>query len=104
MIIVERTMLVQQEHADAFAGIFTAECPMAKIQGFIRRSVFRKSLEDGHEQFIIYAMFEDEIALKRWSDSDAPKQERELRKDLFAYLISETMNRVQLVKELLPEM
>ena len=103
MVIVERTMLVKQEHADAFSGIFTAECPMAKIQGFIRRSVFRKVLQDGHEQFIIYAMFEDETALKRWSESDAPKRERELRKDLFGYLISETKNQVQLVKELLPE-
>lgn len=103
MVIVERKMIVKQEHADAFSGIFTQECPMAKIEGFIRRSVFRKALSEGHEEFIIYAMFKDEASLKRWSESEHPKQEREHRKDLFAYLLEETMSRVQLVKELLPE-
>ena len=103
MVIVERKMIVKQEHADVFSGIFTQECPMAKIEGFIRRSVFRKPLADGNEEFIIYAMFEDESALKRWSESDHPKQEREHRKELFAYLLEESMSRVKLVKELLPE-
>jgi heme-degrading monooxygenase HmoA len=103
MVIVERKMLVKQEHSDQFTGVFTAECPMAKIEGFIRRSVFRKKLDNGQEEFIIYAMFEDETALKRWSDSDAPKQEREHRKELFAFLMEESVQRVQLVKELFPE-
>lgn len=102
MVIVERTMLVKQEHADAFSGIFTAPCPLSSVQGFIRRSVFRKKLDDGTEQFMIYVTFEDEAALNRWSGTPEQAKQREIHKDLFAYLLHETKQKVQLVKELLP--
>lgn len=102
MVVVERTMTVRQEDADVFAGIFTAECPLESIEGFIRRSVFRKKRDDGTEQFLVYVLFEDEAALQRWSGTEAQAKQRELHKDKFALLLQETKQKVQLVKELLP--
>ena len=102
MVVVERTMTVRQTDADVFAQIFTAECPLELIEGFIRRSVFRKKLEDGTEQFLIYVLFEDETALHRWSGSEKQAKQREIHKDKFALLLHETKQKVQLVKELFP--
>jgi len=103
MVVVERTMTVRQADADLFAGIFTAECPLESVEGFIRRSVFRKKLDDGTEQFLIYVLFEDETALQRWSGSETQAKQREIHKEKFALLLHETKQKVQLVKELFPK-
>ena len=102
MVVVERTMTVRKSDADVFAEIFTAECPLESIEGFIRRSVFRKQLEDGTEQFLVYVLFEDESALHRWSGTPEQAKQREIHKDRFALMLHETKQKVQLVKELFP--